>query len=63
MKQNVSKTEKNWSFQKHAKTCLQNKKTYLMPSSRHVHFHWILILHAKMVELLQQHANTTANCL
>ena len=45
MKQNVSETESNWRFQKNVKTCLQNKKAYLM------------------VELLQQHANTTVHWL
>ena len=30
-----------------------------MPPLRHGHFHDILILPVKMVELLQQHANTT----
>ena len=45
------------------KTCLQNKKSYLMPPSRHYHFHLILILPMKMVELVQQHANTTVHCI
>ena len=40
------------------KTCLQNKKWYLILPSRHGHFHMILILLVKMVELTQQHANT-----
>ena len=31
MKQNVSETGSNWRFQKNVKTCLQNKKSYLMP--------------------------------
>ena len=57
MKQNVSETESNWRFQKNVKTYLQNKKAYLMPPSRHDHFHPILILPFKMVELPQQHAN------
>ena len=56
MKRNVS--ESNWRFQKNVKTCLQNKKSYLMPPSRHGHFQPILILPVKMVKLLQQHANT-----
>ena len=51
MKQNVSETESNWRFRKNVKTCLQNKKLYLMPPSRHGHFHLILILPVKMVEL------------
>ena len=34
MKQNVSETESNQRFQKNVKTCLQNKKVYLMPPSR-----------------------------
>ena len=34
-----------------------------MPRSRHGHFHPILILHVKMVELPQQHGNTTAHWL
>ena len=46
MKQNDSETEGNWGFRKNVKTCLQNKKSYLMPPSRHVHFHPILILSA-----------------
>ena len=41
------------------KTCLQIKKLYLMSPSRYDHFHLILILPVKIVELLQQHANTT----
>ena len=61
MKQNVSETESNWSFGKNVKTCLQNKKAYLMPPSRRGHFHLILILPVRMVELPQQHANTTAH--
>ena len=40
------------------KACLQNKKVYLMSHSRPSHFHPILILPLKMVELPQQHANT-----
>ena len=59
MKQNVSETESNWCFRKNIKTCLQNKKSYLMPPSRYGYFHPILIFSVKMVELLQQHANTT----
>ena len=51
MKQNVNKTESNWGFQKNVKTGLQNKKSYLMPPSRHGHFHPILILPVKMIEL------------
>ena len=61
MKPNVSKTESNWHFQKIVKTCLQNKKLYLIPTSRHGHFHPILILSIKMVELPQQHASTTTH--
>ena len=63
MKQNVSETESNWRFRKNVKTCLQNKKSYLMPPSRHGHFHPILILPVKIVELPQQHANTTVHWL
>ena len=59
MKQNVSETRSDWHFRENVKTCLQNKKTYLMPLSRHDHFHQILILHVKMVKLPQQHASTT----
>ena len=44
-------------FEKNVKTCLENKKVYLMPYSRHGHFHLILILPVNMVELPQQHAN------
>ena len=43
MKQNVSETESNWGFQKNVKTCLENKKSYLMPPSRHGHFIPILM--------------------
>ena len=63
MKQNVSETESNWHFRKNVKTCLQNKKLYLMPLSRHGHFHPILILHVKIVKLPQQHASTTVHWL
>ena len=63
MKQNVSETEGNWHFRKNIKTCLQNKKSYLMLPSMHGHFHPILILPVKMVELLQQHANSTVHWL
>ena len=55
MKPNTSETESNWRFRKNVKTRLQNKKSYLMPPSRHGHFHPILILPVKMVELPQQH--------
>ena len=61
MKQNFSEIESNWHFQKKkekVKACLQNKKVYLISHSRHSHFHPILILPLKMVELLQQHVNT-----
>ena len=59
MKQNVNETGSDLHFQKkNVKTCLENKKVYLMPHSRHGHFHLILIFLVKMVELLQQHANT-----
>ena len=54
MKQNVCETESNWQFRKIIKTCLQNKKAYLMLPSRHGHFHPILILLLKMVELPHQ---------
>ena len=47
MKQNVSETESNWHFRKKLKTCLQNKKLYVMSLSKHGHFHPILILHVK----------------
>ena len=63
MKQNVSETESNWRFRKNVKTCLQSKKSYLMPTSRHDHFHPILILPVKMVELLQPDASTTVHWL
>ena len=63
MKQNVSETESNWRFQKNVKTSLQNKKSYLMPLSRHGHFHPTLILHVKIVRLSQQHASTTVQWL
>ena len=51
MKENVSKTESNCLFQRNIKASLQNKKLYMMPPSRHGHFHPILILFVKMVEL------------
>ena len=57
-----SKRERNCSFRENVNTCLQNKKTYLMVPLSHGHFHPILILHAKMVELPQQHANATVDC-
>ena len=63
MKQNVSETESNWRFRKNVKTFLQNKKSYLMPLSRHGHFHPILVLPVKIVELPQQHANITIHWL
>ena len=63
MKQNVSKAESNWCLRKNIKTCLQNKKAYMMPPSRHGDFYPILMLHVKMVELPQQHANTTVSYL
>ena len=63
MKQNVSETESNWGFRKNAKTCLQNKKLHLTPPSRHGHFHPILILPLKTIELTQQHAITTVHWL
>ena len=63
MKQNISETESNWHFQKNAKACLQNKKSYLMLPSRDGHFHPILISPIKMVELSQQHANATVHWL
>ena len=53
MTQNVSETESNWHFQKNLKTWLQNKKVYLMLPSKHGHFHPILILPLKMVDLPQ----------
>ena len=61
MKQNISETESSWRLRKNVKTCLQNKKSYLMLPLRHGHFHPILILPVKMVELLQRHADTTVN--
>ena len=63
MKQSVSETEGIWHFRKNVKTCLQHKKWYLMPPSRHDHLHPVLILPVKMVELPQQHANTTVHWL
>ena len=63
MKQSVSETESNWRFRKIIKTCLQNKKAYLMPPSRNGQFHPILVLPLKMVELPHQHANTTVHWL
>ena len=63
MKQNFSKTENNWRFRKNVKTYLQNKKWYLMPPVSHGHFHPILILLEKIVELPQQYANTNVHWL
>ena len=63
MKQNGSETESNWNFRKNVKGYLQNKKLDRIPPSRHDHFHLILILLVKMVELPQQHANTTVHWL
>ena len=63
MKQNVSETESNWDFRKNVKACLQNKKAYLMLPSWHGHFHPILILPLKMVELSQQHRSATVHWL
>ena len=60
-KQNVSETESNGRFRKKLKTCLQNKKPYLMPPSSHDYFQPILILLVKMTELPQQDANTTVH--
>ena len=56
MKQNANETESNWRFRKNVKTCLQNKKSYLIPPLllRHGHNHPISILPVKMVELPQQ---------
>ena len=59
MKQNVSETDSNWCIQKNVKTCLQNKKDGVL----HGHFHPILILPVKMVELPQQHASTNVHWL
>ena len=63
MKQNVSETGSNWRFRKNVKTCLQNKKSYLMPLSRHGHFYPILSLHLKIVKLPKQNASTTTTLL
>ena len=63
MKQNVSETESNWRFRKNVKGYLQKRKAYLMLPSKHGHFHPILILPLKIVDLLQQHANTTVHWL
>ena len=63
MKQNVTETESNWRFRKNVKAYLPNKKLYLLPPSRHGHFYPISILPIKMVELPQQHANTTVRSL
>ena len=60
-KQNVSETENNWRFRKKLKTCLQNKKPYLVPPSSYDYFQPILILPVKMTELPQQDANTTVH--
>ena len=46
-------------FKRNVKICQQNKKMYLMPHSRHDHFHPILILPINLVQLLKQHENTS----
>ena len=58
-----SDTESNWHFRKNVKICLQKKNVHLMPPSKHAYFHPILILPLNIVELLQQHANTTVHWL
>ena len=63
MKQNVSETETNRNFRENVKACLQNKKFCLMSPSRYGHFHPILILPVKMVELLEKHVSTTVHWL
>ena len=50
-------------YEKNVKICLQNKKSHLIPPSRHGHLHLILILPVKRVELPQYHTNTTAHWL
>ena len=50
-------------FEKNVKKGLQNKKSYLMPPSRHGNFHLFLILPVQMIKLPQQHANTTVHWL
>ena len=59
----IAKQKKIDFYKKNVKTCLQNKKLYLMLPLRDGHFHPILILSVKMDELLQQHANTTVHWL
>ena len=39
MKQNVNERGNNWCFRKNVKTCLQNKKSHLMPLSKQGHFY------------------------
>ena len=63
MKLNVSGTGSNLRFRKNIKSYLQNKKLHMMPLSKHGHFHPILILHAKIVKLPQQHESTTVHWL
>ena len=55
--------QSNWHFRKNVKTCLQNKKLYLMPPLRHGYFCVNLILPENMVEVPQQHPNVTVHWL
>ena len=46
---------------KNVKICPQKKKAYLMPPSKHGYFHPILILLLRMVEVTQQHDDTSVH--
>ena len=63
MKQYVGETESNWRFWKNVKTCLRNIKVYLGTPSRHGHFHLLLILPVKMVELRSNMPILSIGCI
>ena len=63
MKQYVGETESNWRFWKNVKTCLRNIKVYLGIPSRHGHFHLLLILPVKMVELRSNMPILSIGCI
>ena len=58
MKQNISVTESNWHFLKKCKNMSTKHESISDAAFKAWPFHPILILPVKMVELLQQHANT-----
>ena len=64
MKQNVSETESSWRFRKIVYKNMSTKQEIVPAAAfKECHFHVILILLEKMVELPQQHANTTVHWL